>query len=251
MNVVIVEDEAHTATLLQEVIEQDSDFIVIEKLESVVEAVQYLHKYQQNLDLLFLDIQLADGHSFEIFKHVDVIAPVVFCTAYDEYTLQAIKNNGIDYILKPFKEEEIHTALRKYKKLMANLQGKNKTPLQFQPAPVSPQYQQSFLTQYREKSLVKQVKEVALFSVEQENVYLYTFAGEKFPLFKKLEYVESVCDPAQFFRINRQMLVNKAAVVSFESYFNRKIALHLKVQPEDVVVVSRLKVAPFKEWLEK
>ena len=250
MNVLIVEDEAHTATLLQEVIEQDRDFMVIEKLESVMEAVQYLQKYQQNLDLLFFDIQLADGYSFEIFKHIDVVVPVVFCTAYDEYTLQAIKNNGIDYILKPFKEEEIHAALQKYKNLITNLQGKNTVPLQFQPAQV-PQYQQSFLTQYREKSLVKQVKDVALFSVEQENVYLYTFAGEKFPLFKKLEYVESVCDPTQFFRINRQMLVNRAAVVSFESYFNRKIALHLKVKLEEVVVVSRLKVAPFKEWLEK
>ncbi|HAS39566.1 MAG TPA: DNA-binding response regulator [Microscillaceae bacterium] len=250
MNVLIVEDEAHTATLLQEVIEQDRDFMVIEKLESVMEAVQYLQKYQQNLDLLFFDIQLADGYSFEVFKHIDVVVPVVFCTAYDEYTLQAIKNNGIDYILKPFKEEEIHAALQKYKNLITNLQGKNTVPLQFQPTQ-TPQYQQSFLTQYREKSLVKQVKDVALFSVEQENVYLYTFVGEKFPLFKKLEYVESVCDPTQFFRINRQMLVNRAAVVSFESYFNRKIALHLKVKLEEVVVVSRLKVAPFKEWLEK
>ncbi|OJJ22469.1 hypothetical protein BKI52_07245 [marine bacterium AO1-C] len=250
MNVLIVEDEAHTATLLQEVIEQDSDFMVIEKLESVMEVVEYLSKYQKNLDLLFFDIQLADGHSFEIFKHVDVVVPVVFCTAYDEYTLQAIKNNGIDYILKPFKEEEIHAALNKYKSLIANLQGKSPTPIQLQPTQ-TPQYQQSFLTQYREKSLVKQVKDVALFCVEQENVYLYTFAGEKFPLFKKLEYVESVCDPTQFFRINRQMLVNRAAVVSFEPYFNRKIALHLQVQLSEVVVVSRLKVAPFKEWLEK
>ena len=91
MNVLIVEDEAHTALLLQEIIEQDADFIVIEKLESVVETVQYLSKYQKNLDLLFFDIQLGDGKSFEIFKHIDVTVPIVFCTAYDEYTLQAIK----------------------------------------------------------------------------------------------------------------------------------------------------------------
>ena len=100
MNVLIVEDESHTALLLQEIIEQDSDFIVVEKLESVVESVQYLSKHQKNLDLLFFDIQLADGHSFEIFKHIDVIVPVIFCTAYDEYAMNAIKNNGIDYVLK-------------------------------------------------------------------------------------------------------------------------------------------------------
>ena len=249
MNVLIVEDEAHTASLLQEIIEQDSDFMVIEKLESVVEAVQYLNKYQQNLDLLFFDIQLADGHSFEIFKHIDVVVPVVFCTAFDEYSLQAIKNNGIDYILKPFKEEEIHEALQKYKKWVANLQTKVASPLHLS-IESTKTYQQSFLTQYREKSLVKQVKEVALFSVAQENVYLHTFAGEKLPLFKKMEYIESVCDPAQFFRINRQMLVNRAAIISFEPYFNRKVALQLHIKLEELAVVSRLKVSAFKEWLE-
>ena len=250
MNVLIVEDESHTASLLQEIIEQDEDFIVIEKLESVVEAVQYLSKYQKNLDLLFFDIQLADGKSFEIFKHIDIVIPIVFCTAYDEYTLQAIKNNGIEYVLKPFKEEEIHKALQKYKRIIANLQKKNPQPFYFQAEP-TPIYQQTFLTQYREKSLVKRVEEIALFYVEFETVNLHTFSGEKFPLFKKLEYVESVCDPNQFFRINRQMLVNRDAVVSFEPYFNRKIVLQLNINVEDKPIVSRLKVTNFKEWLER
>jgi len=249
MNVLIVEDEPHTASLLQEIIEQDDDFIVTEKLESVAETVQYLSKYQKNLDLLFFDIQLADGQSFEIFKHVDVVAPIVFCTAYDEYTLQAIKNNGIDYVLKPFKEEEIHKALQKYKRLIATLQERNMAPVYFQPDKTKP-YQQSFLTQYREKSLVKRVEEIALFHIKSETVYLYTFTGEKFSLFKKLDYIESVCDPNHFFRINRQMLVNREAVISFEPYFNRKIVLQLKIKTADKAIVSRLKVTSFKEWLE-
>ena len=250
MNILIVEDEAHTASLLQEIIEQDGDFIVTEKLESVVEAVQYLSKYQKNIDLLFFDIQLADGHSFEIFKHIDVVVPVVFCTAFDEYPLQAIKNNGIDYVLKPFKEEAIHTALQKYKKLIGNLTSKNPAPVYFQPEQPR-QYQQSFLTQYREKSIVKRVEEVAAFTVENENVYLHSFSGEKYPIFKKLEYIESVCDPDQFFRINRQMLVSRASVLAFEPYFNRKIVLQLKVKLSELPVVSRLKVGAFKGWLER
>lgn len=248
MNVLIVEDESHTATLLQEIIEQESDFMVIDKLESVVEAVQYLSKYQKNLDLLFFDIQLADGKSFEIFKHIDVEVPIIFCTAYDEYTLQAIKNNGIEYVLKPFKEEEIHAALHKYKRLVEKLQPRMPVPFTID-QPKS--YQKSFLTQYREKSIVKRVEEIALFSVESETVYLYTFGGERFPLFKKLEYIESVCDPNQFFRVNRQMLVNRAAVQSFEPYFNRKIILQLTIKLEENIIVSRLKVSPFKEWLEQ
>jgi len=178
MNVSIVEDEAHTATLLKEIIEQDSDFMVIESLESIVETVQYLSKYQQNIDLLFFDIQLADGQSFEIFKHIDVVVPIVFCTAYDEYSLQAIKNNGIDYILKPFKETEIHQALGNYKKRIANLRKKQLSPVNFQ-SPSAKSYQQHFLTQFREKTIIKKVAEVALFNVENDTVYLYTLTGEK------------------------------------------------------------------------
>jgi DNA-binding LytR/AlgR family response regulator len=250
MNVLIVEDEAHTAFLLQEIIEQDDDFMVIEKLESIAEAVQYLSKYQKNLDILFLDIQLADGKSFEIFKHVDVTVPIVFCTAYDEYTLQAIKNNGIDYVLKPFKEEEIHGALQKYKRLVSSLQSKNTVPVIMQTLD-DKKFQKSFLTQNREKSIIKKVEEIAAFTVEYENVYLYTFEGDKYPVFKKLEYVESVCDPSLFFRINRQMLVSREAIRSFEPYFNRKIILQLSMQLPEQAVVSRLKVSPFKEWLER
>ena len=99
--------------------------------------------------------------------------------------------------------------------------------------------------------MIKRVEEIALFFVENETVYLYTFAGEKFPLFKTLEYIESVCDPTQFFRINRQMLVNRAAVAAFEPYFNRKIILQLQINLADKAVVSRLKVTSFKEWLER
>ena len=250
MNVLIVEDEAHTASLLQEIIEQDADFMVIEKLESVVEAVQYLSKYQKNLDVLFFDIQLADGKSFEIFKHIDVTVPIVFCTAYDEYTLQAIKNNGIDYVLKPFKEVEIHGALQKYKRLLSNMQSKNTTPVLIQ-TEGEKKYQKSFLTQHREKSIIKRIEEIAAFTVENENVYLYTFKGEKHPVFKKLDYIESVCDPERFFRINRQMLLCRETIRSFEPYFNRKIILQLSIQLPEEVVVSRLKVSSFKDWLER
>lgn len=250
MNVLIVEDESHTASLLQEIIEQEEDFMVVEKIESVVETVQYLSKYQKNLDLLFFDIQLADGKSFEIFKHIDVFVPVVFCTAYDNYTLEAIKNNGIDYVLKPFKEVEIHQALKKYKRLISNIQAKTPIPISFQ-SPEKKQYQQSFLTPFREKSIVVRAEEIALFTVEHESVYLYTLSGEKYTFLKKLEYLESVCDPQQFFRINRQMLVNRNAIASFEPYFNRKIILQLKVKVEEKAIVSRLKVSACKEWLEK
>ncbi len=250
MNILIVEDEAYTAALLQEIIEQDEDFMVTEKLESIAETIEYLSKYQNRLDLLFFDIQLADGHSFEIFKHMDVTKPVVFCTAFDEYGLQAIKNNGIDYVLKPFQEAEIHQALKKYKRFIASLRTKQSAPLQLA-TDSSKRYQQQFITPHKERSIIKKAEEVALFAVETETVYLYSLSGKRYSLFKSMDYLESACDPGQFFRINRQMLVNRSAVLSFEPYFNRKIVLQLQVKPKEKPVVSRLKVSAFKDWLEK
>lgn len=249
MNVLIVEDEFHTANLLKDIIEEDQEFIVIKKVETVMDAVQYIGKYQNNLDLLFFDIQLTDGKSFEIFKHVDIITPVIFCTAYDEYTLKAIKSNGIDYILKPFEKEEIHQALSKFKQIIQKIQSKLTIPVQFNLDPPT-RYQENFLSQFREKSVVINVDEIAVFTVENDIIYLITFKGQKLPVFKKLEYIESVCDPTKFFRINRSMLVNRKAVTSFEPYFNRKIVLQLTVNPSEKAIVSRLKVTAFQKWLE-
>ena len=130
-----------------------------------------------------------------------------------------------------------------------NFQRKPFPPIQFQTEPKK--YQQHFLTQFREKTIVKKVEAIALFSVENEVVYLYTFTGEKFSLLKKMEYIESVCDASKFYRINRQMLVSRAAVLSFEPYVNRKIILQLKIKPTVEAIVSRLKVTRFKEWLEE
>ena len=250
MNVLIVEDEAHTASLLKEIIEQDENFIVTEIIESVVDAVAYLHKNQKKLDLLFFDIQLADGKSFEIFKNIDVEVPVVFCTAFDDYSFEAIKNNGINYVLKPFKETEIHQALQKFLRLRESL-GAGSSLQNLVSGRSEKQFQKNFLCYQKEKAFVISVQEIALFAVEFETVYLYTLSGKKYALFKKMEYYESTCDPDQFFRINRQMLVNQDAILSFQPYFNRKVILELTTTPEEKPIVSRLKVSAFKEWIEK
>ena len=248
MNILIVEDEQYTAELLQEVIERDNDFSVVNRLASIEETVHFLRKNHSDIQLMFLDIELADGHSFEIFKHIDLSIPVIFCTAYDEFTLQAIKNNGIDYILKPFKDEEIHQALAKYKKLIGTI--KNNIIHQFDALnKTSSAYQDRFLTQHRERSIIIETQDIALFSIEYETVFIYTNNGKKYPLYKKMDYFEQVCNPQQFYRINRQMLVHKKVIRSFEPYSNRKILLHLTIPFDIEVIVSRLKVSDFKKWL--
>lgn len=248
MNVLIVEDETDTAALLRDMIEQHLDFKVVELLDSVMETVGYLSEPNTHLDLLFLDIQLADGISFEIFKHVDVSVPVIFCTAYDDYPFQAIKNNGIDYILKPFKDEDISQALSKYMKLFGsnNKQDQPTLPLVMGEKEL---YQQNFLVQYRQETIVKHVEDVALFSIENDQLYLYSTEGKRYAFFKTLEYVESVCNPTQFFRVNRSTLVNRNTVKGFEPIAHRKIALSLSIGVPYEVQVSRLKVSAFKNWL--
>jgi two-component system response regulator LytT len=248
MNVVIVEDELHTARLLHEIIESNEGFKVIQHLESIAEAVSYLARNSSIIDLLFFDIQLADGKSFEIFKHVDIAIPVIFCTAYDEFSLQAIQNNGINYILKPFRKEEVALALEKYKKLF--LQADDMKPVQIMEE-ISNAWQQNFLTQYRGRTIIKSVDEIAAFCIEFETVYLYTFKNEKLPVYKNLEYIDSVCNPAYFFRINRKMLINKKAIKAFEALESRKVALKLTICIPHAVIVSRLKVSRFKKWLEQ
>ncbi|MCB0633273.1 MAG: LytTR family transcriptional regulator DNA-binding domain-containing protein, partial [Lewinella sp.] len=152
--------------------------------------------------------------------------------------------------LKPFKEAEIQNALEKYRKLIKALGQRNSTPVPvFQP-PV-PVFQQNFLTQIRDKTIVVNIRDIAAFYFESGLVHLFTFAGSKYPLFKKLEYIESACDPDRFFRINRQMLINRDALLSMEPYFHRKIVLQLKIDLPEKPIVSRLKVSSFKEWLEK
>lgn len=251
MNILIIEDEPHTAQLLCDIIEKDRDFIVVKMIDSISDTIVYLNKHHQNIDLIFMDINLTDGHSFEIFKHIDISIPVVFCTSYDEYTMEAIKNNGIDYILKPFQDEEIYQALNKYKHLVNSIQSKiSSFPKTLDFKQPTTNYQDSFLTQQQEKSVVVYTKDIALFSIESEVVYIYTFDKKRLPVFKKMEYIESVCDPQLFFRINRQMLVNRSNIQAIEPYFNRKVVLHLNVNAREKAVVSRLSVTPLKKWIE-
>lgn len=246
MNVLIVEDEPNTANLLKHIIENNSDFKVVEILDSIVDTVDYLFQHSSDLDLLFFDIQLVDGESFEIFKHVDITIPIIFCSAYDEYGLKAIKNNGIEYILKPFKEEDVKRGLNKYRSLVSRIKS-----IGISSYDNGDNFQQFFLCQFREKTIIVNVSDIAYFYVENGITYMYTFKNKRHILFKTLEYVESAIDPKFFFRINRQILINLKAIKSFESYYDRKISLNLNVDSKEVPIVSRLKVSRFKKWIQQ
>lgn len=252
MNVLIVEDERKTADLLQELIESQPDYLVVKTCDSVESSVDYLKKNQAKLDLIFMDIQLADGESFDIFREVEVGIPVIFCTAYDEYILKAFKNNGIDYILKPFKGTDIQQALAKIDKLKLSLSKGLPDPVVLkQIRSDEPVRQKTFLVRHGEKMLPVMVSDIAFLELENEIVHLFNFKGEKHVIFKRLDEIEGSVDPRQFFRINRQMLVNRDAIREIVPYFNRKVIVHLHIQIPNKAVVSRLKVSPFLDWLER
>lgn len=243
-NVLIIEDEPSTAELLKELIESRSGHRVVETLERVDTAVQYLKDHQKNLDIIFLDIHLADGESFHIFKEIDVQTPVIFCTAYDEYLLKAFKHNGIDYILKPFKQSDIQEALAKFESLKLNFASSEQHGQENSS-------RRSFLVHYREKTIPIAVEQIAVVLISEGITYLYNLNGDSFHLAKTMDEVQEGLPIDDFYRVNRQMIVNRNAVAEIEPYFNRKVIVKLNINLPEQVVVSRLKVSPFMKWLEQ
>ncbi|MEZ0487302.1 LytR/AlgR family response regulator transcription factor [Fibrella aquatica] len=253
MTILIIEDEPRLARTLQRLIESvRPDAQVLGSCGSIDETVQFLRDLPKAPDLLFMDIELADGNSFEIFKQVAVTSPVIFCTAYDAYMLDAFRANGIDYLLKPVEEQHVRAAFAKLdtitKALTPDVSALTRLLVTAQ---LVNRYNSSFLVRFREKMTPVAVADIAAVSFEHEVCYLYTRTNEKHPLFKTMDEVEASLDPAQFFRINRQMIVNRHAIVAIEPYFNRKVTLTLACTPAEAPIVSRLKVTPFLSWVER
>ena len=236
--------------MLKELIELHPDYLVVNICKSIEESVNYLQKNQHKLDLIFMDIQLADGQSFDIFEQIQVNIPVVFCTAFDEFTLKAFKNNGIDYILKPFKEEEIYKALAKVEQLKSSFSSNALLNPDIKNMFLRESYQTSFLVRHRDKMIPIQVSDIALVYLENENLFLLSFKDEKHTIFKTIEQFEKAVSSKNFYRINRQMIINRAAIKEIEPYFNRKVIVHLTIHFPEKAIVSRLKVTSFLEWVE-
>lgn len=252
MKILIIEDEPHNAKILSEIIVQlRPGYIILDTLESVKQAVKFLTSQSNVPDLIFADIQLADGLSFDVFSKVEIKCPVVFCTAYDQYTMQAFKTNGIEYILKPVKEQDIEAAFVKYDTLRESLKpDADIVNYLKQTFGQRVSYKSSVLVNYKEGFIPIPVKEVAFFVVENDIVYVQTQDNQRYPLFKTMSEIETTIDPALFFRINRQVLLNKNAIKEVRPYFNRKVIVRLDIKVEEKLIVSRLKVKEFMNWLE-
>ena len=251
MRILIVEDEYKTAALLKDLVEVYPDYTVMAICDSIDATVNYLRLQQQNLDIVFMDIQLSDGQCFEIFDKITVNLPVIFCTAFNEYALKSFKNQGIEYILKPFNKKDIHNAILKVEGLKGSFLRHTFQNLPAKEMPVKENvYQTSFLVRSREKIYPVLVTDIAFVSLENDVVYLYSFKGEKHPITKTLDEIENAISPQNFYRINRQMIVNRHAIKEIETYHNQRVVVQLTLPTPEKALVLRLKVPPFFSWIE-
>lgn len=250
MKIVIIEDEKLTAKDLEDVIlEVAPSSEVVAVLYSVKQAVAYLSKSPAP-DLIFSDIQLGDGLSFDIFNQVKINTPIVFCTAYDEYALKAFRLNGIDYTLKPFTQEAVKGALDKYEGLSQAFSGGSPAIEEVQRIlnELKPPKSSSVLVNHKEKIIPIKVEDIAVFYIQNQITYLMTFEGKNYFLNKTLDQLEQLCGPS-FFRASRQFLINREAVSNASHHLSRKFSVTLKIPFEHQITVSREKLNDFLEWL--
>jgi len=254
MKILIVEDEPRTAIdLANTVREVEPAAEVVKITDSVEGTVAFLAK-NPALDLAFFDIQLADGQSFDIFKEAELRCPVIFCTAFDDYALQAFHTNGVAYILKPFDEKTVRRALDKVQSLGQFFEaGQQQQLTQVVQAAESLRKgkKTSFLVSFQGKFLPIGVQDVAFFTVMGEYTFLYTLKGDSFHLPHSLEELESMLDPKQFYRANRQYIVNFDAVRHVENDAARKLSVKLTVKTPDPVIVSKAKASEFLKWMNE
>jgi DNA-binding LytR/AlgR family response regulator len=249
MNCLIVEDEKVAAERLVGLIKKyDPAIDVTEIVQSVKLAVQWLNTHQAP-DLIFMDIQLADGLSFEIFELTIVKTPVIFTTAYDEYALKAFKVNSIDYLLKPIDPDELKNAIEKFKE--------SNSPKEI-PAQVFDSIMHSLTKKYKNKFVINVGEHIKVFTTEdiqcfysiEKCTFLQNKSGRDYGINYSLDQLEDLLDPAQFFRINRKFIVSLSAISDIISYSNSRLKVKLHSNESNDLIVSREKVQDFRKWLE-
>lgn len=248
--VVIVEDETAAAVNLRSMLTAlIPDVEVVEVLESVEEAVDFFSK-GVNADVVFMDIHLADGDSFRIFKSVDVTIPIIFTTAYDQYALEAFKVNSIDYLLKPFKEDELQRALDKLQRLTATERATVVQRVEAMATNVESEALRTMLVRFKDKIIPISIDDIAFFYTFSERVTLTTIDGVTYPVDKTLETLSQQLDSEKFFRANRQFIVSRRAVKDIAVWFGSRLALNLVIETPERIIISKARVPEFKRWLQ-
>jgi DNA-binding LytR/AlgR family response regulator len=250
MTTIIIEDEKPAARLLQRKLEK-LNISVGTMLHSVEESIAWFNS-NEHPDLIFLDIQLSDGLSFEIFEKITIKSAVIFTTAYDEYALRAFKLNSIDYLLKPIDEEDLAVAVSKFK---ARLPNKEMVQLDFDQIkrmlanPFEKSFKKRFTVKIGQHLKVITIEEIECFFSENKGTYIHTFDNRNYLIESTLELLEQELDTAAFYRISRKFIIPLQAIKEIVVYSNSRLKVILPTYKDDEVVVSREKVSDFKNWI--
>ncbi len=250
IKILIIEDEEPAVKRLQKMIlELEPNAEMLENIVSVSSGVTWL---QENAtpDLIFSDIQLSDGLSFEIFKQVEVGCPIIFTTAYDQYAIEAFKVNSIDYLLKPIKKDDLQVAINKYKKLSSG----EKTNIDIKKlmeafTTSNSNYKTRFIVRYGEHIKTIKIEEVAYFYTEDKINFLSTIEGRRYTIDYNLDNLESMLDPKVFFRINRQYIISIHSIKEMFAYTKSRVLIKLNPVSKHETIVSTERSGDFKLWL--
>ncbi|MGS2741143.1 LytR/AlgR family response regulator transcription factor [Sinomicrobium sp. M5D2P17] len=249
MKVIIIEDEKPAARRLQRMVEK-LGIPVNDMLHSVEEAIEWFEK-NEHPDLIFLDIQLSDGLSFEIFEAIEVKSAVIFTTAYDEYALRAFKLNSIDYLLKPIDDEELEEAMKKYRDRIPA----SRIQLDFEEVrkmlvnPLDRQYKKRFTVKIGQRLKMVPIEEIECVYSENKGTYIHTSEGRDYLLDTTLDSLENELPPDTFYRVSRKFYVNVSAIRDIIAYTNARLQVKLHRYNGQEIIVSRERVKDFKDWL--
>jgi len=255
MKVFIVEDEPHARKELQRLLtNSNNDISVAGHADSIEDAVQWLRENEPP-EILFFDIQLSDGLSFEIFNQVEIDIPVIFCTAFDEYAIQAFKVNSVDYLLKPIKQDELNQALEKHKGLSEKNNSKDQV-LNLQQIENlleihKPKFKARFVAKFGDQIKRIDISEVAYFNAVDNEVFLITKDNSRYIIDYSLEQIIGLVDPQDFHRVNRSFIVHINSIKKISKYFNSRLHIELQPKTTETVLVSRVKVPEFMNWMDK
>lgn len=252
MKAVIVEDErAAVRNLTALLTDVTPEMEIIAVLDSISESVEWF-KEHKSPDLVFMDIHLADGSAFEIFRHIEIACPVIFTTAYDEYALKAFKVNSVDYLLKPIGAEDVRNALKKLE-LFRSATGEPESGEDIQGLIRMLRRQESYKTHFLvpqkgDKLLPLSLESVYYFYINEGIVKAVTMEGKEYPVSHTLDEIADSLNPMRFFRVNRQYLIARKAIKDIDLWFNGRLSVNLIVPVPEKILISRVRVAEFKEW---
>lgn len=254
MQVLIIEDEAIAAEKLAYLIKKhDPSITILETIDSVKNAVKWLKTYPSP-DLIFLDIYLSDGISFEVFTQIRLDVPIVFTTAYNEFAIKAFELNSIAYLLKPIKYEEVVRSLDKFKTLRQSFSQTQTIDYDALIAMITQQkknYKERFLVKVGQKIHSIPVEEVAYFYTESKIVFLVTHDNRRFPVDYYLDQLIDLLDPREFMKINRQFVIRHSSIVNMFPYSNSRIKITLNPSVKKDIIISTEKSSDFKDWLDR